>query len=199
VPRKGRQSTGARARIVETTARLLRKNGYQATGLDKILKESGAPKGSLYYHFPRGKSQLASEALELAASRMAAGMLEMLSSQRNPAGAIRALFGGTSAALAKSSYMDGCPIATVTLEMASDNPEVRHVCETSFEAWRQILASHLLGAGFKKSRAEALATLILASLEGGLLLSRAQRSVKPLSALARELIKLVRANSADQS
>ena len=55
-----------REKFVETTSRLMEIQGYHATGLNQIIKESGAPKGSLYYHFPGGKEELASEAVHQA-------------------------------------------------------------------------------------------------------------------------------------
>ena len=47
-----------RDQFIETTCNLLEAQGYHATGLNQIVKESGAPKGSLYYHFPEGKEEL---------------------------------------------------------------------------------------------------------------------------------------------
>src|SRR6266702_7672142 len=58
------RKTDARARAIATAERLFRIQGYTATGLIQILKESGAPKGSFYFHFPRGKAQLAEEAID---------------------------------------------------------------------------------------------------------------------------------------
>ena len=50
-------------RILQTAMRLFHTQGYHATGVSQILKESVSPKGSLYYHFPGGKEQLAIEAI----------------------------------------------------------------------------------------------------------------------------------------
>ena len=50
-----------REKILTTAAFLFQKNGYHATGLNEIIKESSTPKGSLYYHFPDGKEEISCE------------------------------------------------------------------------------------------------------------------------------------------
>src|SRR5215208_191583 len=56
------EMSNAREQILQTTCDLLEKQGYHGTGLNEIVKESGAPKGSLYYYFPEGKEQITAEA-----------------------------------------------------------------------------------------------------------------------------------------
>ena len=58
--------SSAREEILQATTALLEKQGSHATGLNEIIRESGAPKGSLYYYFPEGKDQLVSEAVLVA-------------------------------------------------------------------------------------------------------------------------------------
>ena len=60
--------TSTHDQIILVTCTLLEKQGYPATGLNEIVKESGAPKGSLYYYFPDGKEQIVSEAVLFAGS-----------------------------------------------------------------------------------------------------------------------------------
>ncbi len=55
--------SNAREQILQTTCALLEKQGYHGTGLNEIVKESHAPKGSLYYYFPDGKEQITAEAV----------------------------------------------------------------------------------------------------------------------------------------
>lgn len=75
-------------KFIETASRLFELKGYNATGLNEILAESGAPKGSLYYHFPKGKEQLALESINLAGEKIKANLQKNLESIRNPVEAI---------------------------------------------------------------------------------------------------------------
>jgi TetR/AcrR family transcriptional repressor of lmrAB and yxaGH operons len=70
--------TAARDQILQATGVLLEKQGCHATGLNEIIRESGAPKGSLYYYFPDGKDQLISEAVLEGARTVAARIREHL-------------------------------------------------------------------------------------------------------------------------
>ena len=60
---------GVRARMVASAAELLARKGLQATSFCEVLEHSGAPRGSVYHHFPEGKDELVGSALELAGAR----------------------------------------------------------------------------------------------------------------------------------
>ncbi|MCA9793885.1 MAG: helix-turn-helix transcriptional regulator, partial [Candidatus Eremiobacteraeota bacterium] len=66
-----------RTKMIEAAARLIHKQGYHATGLAEVVDKSGAPRGSIYHYFPRGKNQLVEEAIEAACLRLV-GYLEPL-------------------------------------------------------------------------------------------------------------------------
>src|SRR5271166_6270476 len=111
-----RARRGSRAAFVHTTGRLLRRQGYAATGLNEIVARSGAPKGSLYFHFPGGKEELAVAAMERAGEQLRASIAAILGSSEDLGEALGRLVEALAAALQASGYEDGCPIATVTLE-----------------------------------------------------------------------------------
>ena len=185
-----------RTRLLDTAGQLFRCQGFHATGLDELLRRSGTPKGSLYHYFPGGKEQLAIETLGHVAAELEQRTSALLSSRRDPLKALRKLLQFTAKSLAESGFRDGCPIAAVTLEVASDRESIREACEQGFQNWLKVFVQHLRHAGLTETRAKSIATLFLASLEGGLILSRAQKSVAPLNAIANELALVIQASLA---
>src|SRR5580692_9706310 len=65
----------ARERMIKGAAQLLARRGLQATSFSEVLELTGAPRGSVYHHFPEGKDQLVASAVELAGT-YALGILE---------------------------------------------------------------------------------------------------------------------------
>ena len=60
------RQSDARQRMIKSTARLFRRQGFHGTGLQQVLEASGAPRGSLYFHFPGGKEEIGETALTIA-------------------------------------------------------------------------------------------------------------------------------------
>jgi TetR/AcrR family transcriptional repressor of lmrAB and yxaGH operons len=183
----------SRARFVETTAALLQRQGYHATGLAQIIEESGAPKGSLYFHFPGGKETLAQAALEHSGQQMQAKLGALVAGAAGPAEAIRAVTTHLADELEASRFQDGCPVATVALEAAAQLPALRAVCSASYARWQALLEAYLVHAGVDRERAGSLANLVLAAVEGALLLSRAHADTTPLRAVGEQLALLLAA------
>ncbi len=61
-----------RTRMIISATELFRENGYSGTGFRDVVAHSGAPRGSIYHHFPGGKTELAEEAVRLAGDVVAA-------------------------------------------------------------------------------------------------------------------------------
>lgn len=173
------QQTDARQRAVATTAKLLQRQGYAATGLSQVLEESGAPKGSFYYHFPGGKEELAVEAVQLADAEMRRLVARQLERTPEPTRAVAALADAFAGWLADSDYTEGCPITTVALEQAGVSSRLLHSCARAFDAWRTLLRDHLVRAGHAPADADRLSSLILCALEGAFVVARATRSREP--------------------
>lgn len=180
-----------KSRMVETASRLLWSQGFHATGLNQILDESGTPKGSLYFHFPGGKEQLAIEALRAGGGIVTTAIVRALGKHQEVGTAMRELINAFARNLERSDFERGCPLATVTLEASSKSDALREVAEQLYAEWHKLIADRLVASGRERTRADALATLVLSSVEGALILSRAQRSVKPLRVVADEVANLL--------
>jgi AcrR family transcriptional regulator len=167
-------STPTRERILNATAELLRRQGYAATGLKQVVAEAHAPFGSLYHHFPGGKQQLAEEVIHAGGAFFQALVTAVYDREATAEASVRAVFAGAAETLAATGYEDACPIATVALEVASTNDDLRRATAEVFEQWTVALAERL------GDRDRALA--VLAALEGAFVLCRARRSVEPMLA-----------------
>lgn len=182
----------SRQRLIETTARLLWSQGLRATGMSQIVEESRAPRGSLYFHFPDGKEQLAAEALRSAGAVMTANIREALS-HRTATTAVRRFVDSYAREMEESDFRHGCPIATVALEASTTSPVLREVCAGIFAEWEGLLSARLEKDGFSKKEARKMAGVILSALEGAMILCRTRRSTEPLKWVAEMLVAAVAA------
>ena len=180
-------------RMLEATASLLQRQGYYATGLNEIVRESGAPKGSLYFHFPGGKEELAAAALEQAGARTRADLLQVIADNPHPPDAVHAVALWLAEQLTASEFVAGCPVATVALEAASTSRRLQEVCGAHYGNWHAATREYLLTHGMSKPQAGPTATLILAAMEGALLLARAHQDAAPLHEVGAQLREIVAA------
>ena len=182
-----------RARMLDTTARLLQHRGYYGTSLSDILAESGAPRGSLYFHFPGGKDQLVVEATRAAVELTTRELREALAAAASPARGVRAFVEAASGIMRETDYTFGCPVAPVILDATAGLTELAELCRQAFEEWVDLLRRAFVSAGVPKWSADGLALLVVSSIEGGLLIARAYRDCGPLLRVAAELEAVVEA------
>ncbi len=178
--------TDTRKKMIKTAAALLQRQGYAATGWRQVVAESDTPWGSQSHHFPGGKEELAIEAVAKSGAdyeRLVHSAFE----SGDPAGAVKTWTELASQVLEATDWSDGCPIATVVLEQAHESAAIGDACATVFATWGTAIASGLVGVGVEDDRAETLATVVLASIEGALILARAERDRRPLIVIGDEL------------
>ena len=180
-----------RERVVAATGRLLRQKGYRGTGLSEIIEASGAPRGSIYFHFPDGKDQIVREAMLGEVRRISAVLAALTREAPGPVEAMRAYVRGAAEELAGSNYLFGCPVAPVILDLPDPGSPLAEACREAMEEWCGIYEATLAAAGVPAERAASLATMAVASLEGALLLARARRDVAPLDRIADEMEVLI--------
>jgi len=183
--------SSSREDFVDATGRLLQRQGYAASGLNEIVARSGAPRGSLYFHFPGGKQELAAAAMERGGRRLRDAITIVLAAHEDPVDGIGALIDGMAAGLLASRFRDGCPVATVALEVAAVDDTLRAAACGAFDSWLDAIGERLRAAGLDAAVAERRALLVLAALEGALILARARREISPLEAVREELRELL--------
>jgi TetR/AcrR family transcriptional repressor of lmrAB and yxaGH operons len=179
--------SSARDQIIETTCELLELQGYHATGLNQIIKESGSPKGSLYHYFPGGKEELAAEAVQRVGEAVLQRIRYNLAAVDDPVDAIRGFILMVAQNVELSGFRAGGPITTVALETASSSGQLRAVCASIYDQWQGAFAEKLANSGTPIARARRLAVLITAAIEGGIILCRTHRSREPLEQAAHEI------------
>src|SRR3984893_17226558 len=175
----GRPEVSSRDAFIRATGMLLRRQGYSATAVNEIVARSGAPKGSLYFLFPGGKEALAVAAMARSGERLRRAIVAILDSGAALGESLGRLVDAMAIGLEGSSFKDGCPIATVTLEAASGSDAVRAAADAVFATWLGALQARLLAAGLTADQAERRALLVLAAIEGALILARARRDTGP--------------------
>ncbi len=184
-----------RARMLEATAKLLRERGYHGTSLNDILAASGAPRGSLYFHFPQGKDQLVTEVTRDGVAQVAKSLADLFSTTRSPAEAIRALFAATARTMEENEFARGCPVAPVVLDGTNDVPELVELTRAAFKQWIGLIQEAFVGHGIPEARARALALMVESSLEGLMIITRTTRDKAPFALVAEELAAMVEAGS----
>lgn len=171
--------------------RLFRQQGYSATGLNELVSEAGAPKGSIYHYFPEGKTSIAVAAVEEAGRRVAETVSEIAArtgSTRELLIEHARMLGGW---MAKSGFRDGCPITTVILELAPQERRIAEAGRRAYAARQSVLEAQLIKDGFNRTKAADLAVLCMSALQGSLIQARVETSRKPIDVTARQLGDLI--------
>ena len=182
-----------RDRIIATTCALLEEQGYHATGLNQIITQSDAPRGSLYYYFPDGKDGLTAEAIEQTGRLVAERIRTGLAWHADAAEAVRAFVAFIADQVEASGFRAGGPLTTVAMETAATNERLNLVCRDAFARLQAAFAEKLVASGYAEGRAAELATFITASVEGAIILSRTRHTGDPLRRVAVELGRMLTA------
>ena len=173
--------------ILTAAAELMRHRGYAAVGMKDIVAASGAPIGSLYHHFPKGKVQIAREALINAGT--AYGMLipALIDPHADLGDAITAAFEQAAEDMATMGYANMCPVASVAAEVADTVEELRQTTAAVFTGWLDGATGYFTARGLEKSQARDVAVALIGALEGAFVLARTLRSTEPLLVAGRTL------------
>lgn len=166
--------------IIRAAASLMQKKGYFGTGLNEIIKESGAPRGSIYYHFPNGKEQIAEAAVKWTEQFVLSLIKEQLGKYDDALSAIKMFILDSADRFEENEYFTGVPIAALVLETSSQSSRLKECCHHAFEVWSEAFTKKISESGYSEERAEALGPVIHTMIQGALISAMASGSGEPL-------------------
>ena len=176
--------------MLSTAAEVLREKGAAGVTIDEVLARSGAPRGSVYHHFPDGRSQLLTEALQFAGDSITA-LIDDAAAQGCVA-LVRQFVAFWERTLAESDYAAGCPVVAAAIGSDDDDPALSGIAGGIFTRWRDALTRTFVADGFDTADAASLAVTCIASLEGAVVLCRSIRSSEPLREVAQQIEFLIK-------
>ncbi|MFP3888402.1 TetR/AcrR family transcriptional regulator [Priestia filamentosa] len=182
----------ARERIIQTAAYLFQLQGYHATGLNQIIKESGSPRGSVYYHFPNGKEELAIEAVKYTGEYIEKQIKESMAKSLDPVEAIQHFISVTANQFNDPEHIEGIPVGLLASETALISEPLRCICVEVFKNWADIFADKLMQHGYEKEEAEELGMTINSMIEGGVMFSLAHKDKEPLLLISNQIPYILR-------
>lgn len=182
-----------RERMVFTAAQLLRRGGVAAVGMRETAAQALAPRGSLQHYFPGGKEQVVNEAVAWAGQYAASRVPRFLAAleQPSPSALFAAMVQQWTDELLEAGTLAGCPVAAATTDSAQEIESTRTAAADAFACWLTSVTKALTAMDVPPVRAEALATLMVSTLEGAILIARAERNPHPLATAVRELAPLL--------
>lgn len=177
--------------MLVSAAGLLRERGAAGVTIDEVLARSGAPRGSVYHHFPAGRSQILREALQFAGQEITAKI--DAAAGDSAAALLHQFVAMWGEALIESDYTAGCPVLAAAIGSGQDEQQLTALAGSILGRWRDAAKQAYIREGFGPNEAGALADTAIAALEGAVVLCRSTRSLEPLNGIARQLEFLIRA------
>lgn len=177
--------------ILKAATSLFQRQGFHGTGLNQIIEESGAPKGSIYYHFPNGKEEIATEAINQMKQHVLEKAQEDLSEKDTAVEAFQFYISKIATFFDNPYAIEGLSIGLIASETACTHENLRKVCESAFNDWQSLYTKKLVHFGFERKRAEDLSMTINALIEGACTLSVTYKNGDPLRTIAKQLPRLL--------
>jgi TetR/AcrR family transcriptional repressor of lmrAB and yxaGH operons len=176
----------AREAILDTASRLFFTQGYHATGLNQIIKDSESPKGSLYYYFPHGKEELALTCINRTSEIVACKLRHYMETGESAASGMQDFILGMAKDAVDSSFEGFVPFSFwLAVETSCISEELRAACQSVFKDWQEVITERLLTEGNEEEKATTQASAMVSLLEGSLLQALTYRDEQPLLAAAK--------------
>ena len=182
--------TDTRTRMVTSAALLLREHGVAGTSIAKVLEHSRGPRGSVGFHFPGGRAELLTEALQWAGGFVTTTLRRAAQHGASPADVFAGICEHYQQQLATTEYAAGCPIGAAAQEGYRD-PAIGPVVASIVGDWHGGLTEVLTRSGHPPAEAADLAMLCISALEGAITMSRVKRSSDPIDVVRERIVPLL--------
>ena len=189
-PRLTPKGARTRARIVEEAAALIHERGVAGTTLEDV-KVAAEVSGSQMYHYFPDKNELVQAVIDYQAETIVDRNRQALSS----ANGVEAWRNMVITAAKRTKAKGGCQLGSLVGQLAESDPEARALIAAGFDQW-----AAAIGDGLRSLHADGklpsdidpddLATTLLATLQGGLLLAQVQQSPRPFETAVNTLLAL---------
>lgn len=185
------RTTDAPQRVVAAAAQMLARVGLNATSIREVSRAAQAPLGSTYHHFPGGKQELLARATTLAGDQVDAMLARLLVDGAVPG--LRQFLEFWRERLLRTRFEAGCPVLAASVEEPVDAvaSQARGAAAAVFVRWETRLGAALEQAGHPPTQAAAQATMIIAAVEGAVVMCRARQDIAPLDRVAAQLLAMV--------
>ncbi|MCV7429188.1 TetR/AcrR family transcriptional regulator [Mycobacterium montefiorense] len=177
--------------MLVSAAEVMRERGAAGVTIDAVLARSGAPRGSVYYHFPEGRNQILSEALRFSGDSITATI--DAAAEHGARALLRAFIRLWERLLTDGDFLAGCPVVAAAITADETDQDLTNEAGMILGRWCTALTRAFMNDGFDHDDAASLAVMSISALEGAIVLSRSTRSVRPLSQVGEQLEFLIKA------
>ncbi|MCF4097726.1 TetR/AcrR family transcriptional regulator [Maritalea mediterranea] len=188
-PRRKRKGETTKSKLTAIAMDLFQRKGFVAVGLNELCQAGDLPKGSIYYHFPKGKNDIAIAVVNRAKNEIGKAILQAGAAADSKEAFIAALVQGFAQSLIQSEFEKGCPVSTLALELSAQEAEIAAAISDCYAYWQGLVAERLVRFGEQPEVAAQLAQFSFCALEGALILARTQKSLHPLEQVQQHLIQ----------
>lgn len=168
--------------LVEAARELFYENGFSATSLSDILSKAKVNSGSLYYFFKTKEDLLLAVLDRYVELLMPVVMNPAFEMTSDPIERVFAVLECYRQGMIANGFKKGCPIGNLALELADSRPAAREKIALNFDNWCKAIERCLDAAGERLPRdidRRQLSRFVLTVMEGGIMLTRAQRNITP--------------------
>ena len=163
-------------RIIEQAAALFNQQGYAGSSMSDLMRVTGLQKGGIYNHF-RSKDELDIEAFDFAVNRVQSEFMGALKGKRHAVERLIAILSVYERMFDEPPVQGGCPILNTAVESDDAHPALRERAQLAMDAWR-ILLQRIVDKGIMRGElhstvdADTVATILIATIEGAVMLSK---------------------------